>query len=234
MQSENSEIDVLLIEPPFTRLMGQYSIRFPLNLGYLAAALRRHCNVRIYNMEDPLSEDDEHLRTRPEHAVINYSEAFARSEKYKDALDSDSQPAFTEARQVFSKYKPGIIGITCMSAKYPSALKVAAIYRSCVPDGIIIWGGQHPTIRTKQVLSSGMADVIVRGEGEETLTELVGHLRQHGMTGGLDKIKGISFRRDNSIIHTEDRGLLPDIDRLGFPARDLLMKPIKNKVIYYK
>lgn len=232
MQSAMPEIDVLLIEPPFTRLMGQHSVRFPLNLGYLAGALRDHWSVYIYNMEDPLSEGDEHLTTRAEQAAINYSQAFARSEKYKVALDAESQPAFREAEGVFSRYKPGIIGITCMSAKYPSALKVAQIYRSCVPDGIIIWGGQHPTIRTEQVLSSGLADVVVRGEGEETLTELVGHLKEVGLGNGLDKIRGISFRRNDSIIHTEERGLLPDIDSLGFPARDLLMKPIRNKAIY--
>jgi len=68
-------------------------------------------------------------------------------------------------------------------------------------------------------------DFVVRGEGEETLRDLLTCLR-----GGGDvlKVQGIMFRRDDQTIATSPRAVLKDLDNLPLPAWDLIdVEPYK-------
>ncbi len=60
-------------------------------------------------------------------------------------------------------------------------------------------------------------DIVIRGEYEEAVAELAGGKRWAG-------IKGISYRResDGRLVRNPDRPLRQDLDRLPYPARDLL------------
>jgi len=62
-------------------------------------------------------------------------------------------------------------------------------------------------------------DVVVRGEPELTLLELI---RSHAKSSQWSGILGIHYRMDHAIAGTEDRPLLRDLEFLPFPARDLL------------
>jgi anaerobic magnesium-protoporphyrin IX monomethyl ester cyclase len=231
---DNFKIDVLLINPPFSRLKGVPNpVYFHLNIGYLAAALRKICTVKIYNAEDPLFIAAEEYNRDIQDIKKQYFNMFNSSKRYKWALESDNHPVWEEIRQVLMKYRPKIIGISCMSAKYPSALKVAHIYKECIPEGFVIFGGQHPTIRTKDVLMSEIVDFAVRGEADESVVEIVSALLKcRPSTDDIAKIKGVSFRSGDSIIHTENRIPLDKLDNLDFPARELLVKPLNDKTAY--
>ncbi|MBU1997903.1 MAG: B12-binding domain-containing radical SAM protein, partial [Candidatus Omnitrophica bacterium] len=61
---------------------------------------------------------------------------------------------------------------------------------------------------------SGEADVVVHGEGEDTLRDLVPALLSNQK---LDPIKGISFQKNGMVIKTEGRPLINDLDRLPYP-----------------
>lgn len=234
MESDNCKTDVLLINPPFSRLRGVYSVHFPLGLGYLAATLRKYCKVKIYNTEDPLSEREECLLKSNESSFrLCYSRLFAQADNYRRSLEKDDLPVWEEIRDVFFKYQPRIIGVTCRSAEYPAALRVARIYKTCFPDGVVIFGGQHPTIQSEEVLLTNLVDFLVRGEGEKTIIELILALKgDNAASKDFTNIEGISFRRGNILVHTQKRDLLSELDVLEFPARDLLIKPIKDKTAY--
>jgi radical SAM superfamily enzyme YgiQ (UPF0313 family) len=60
-------------------------------------------------------------------------------------------------------------------------------------------------------------DVVVRGEGENTIPELVDKDNKN-----LSGIKGIAFRDDGRIVLTEPRPYIQDLDALPFPAWDLV------------
>ena len=65
-------------------------------------------------------------------------------------------------------------------------------------------------------------DIVVRGEGEETLYEIV---RGHS----LDTIEGISYWRDGKVFNNEKRDLIKKLDDLPFPAHHLFdMKKYKE------
>ena len=84
------------------------------------------------------------------------------------------------------------------------------------PDVLTVTGGQHFTALAKESLEAyPEIDVIVRGEGEETLVELVKAVRDKSDFSG---IQGISFRHRHKIQHNPSRPLIEDLNKLPFPA----------------
>jgi anaerobic magnesium-protoporphyrin IX monomethyl ester cyclase len=77
-------------------------------------------------------------------------------------------------------------------------------------------GGPHATFADKQILIEEKAvDIIVRGEGEETILELA---KQSPGLQKVSEIKGITFRKDNQIIQAPNRPLIQNLDALPRPA----------------
>jgi radical SAM superfamily enzyme YgiQ (UPF0313 family) len=72
-----------------------------------------------------------------------------------------------------------------------------------------------------EVLSTGLVDFVVHGEGEQTLVELMQALASH-QSGSLRDIRGISFRDCDTVVTTPWRDPIDDLDALPFPAYDLL------------
>lgn len=108
-----------------------------------------------------------------------------------------------------------IIGISSITSTAPRAFQLAERFRS---KGIpVIMGGPHSTFLPEESL--GHADYVVRGEGEETIVELLEHLES-----GLppDDIKGLSFKRGDAFIHNPDRPLLQNLDSGPIPDFDLV------------
>jgi anaerobic magnesium-protoporphyrin IX monomethyl ester cyclase len=62
-------------------------------------------------------------------------------------------------------------------------------------------------------------DYVIRGEGEHTLTELLGGFRS-GTSEGFEKIAGLSFKRNGQFIHNPPR---PHSDLNDFPMADYLL-----------
>jgi anaerobic magnesium-protoporphyrin IX monomethyl ester cyclase len=84
---------------------------------------------------------------------------------------------------------------------------------------LTVTGGQHFTVTAQESLEAyPEIDVIVRGEGEQTLAELT---KSFGETRGKPKlanIKGISFRHEKLIKHNPSRPLMENLDALPFPG----------------
>ena len=72
--------------------------------------------------------------------------------------------------------------------------------------------------RYEKYLSNG-ADYVVRGEGEETLKELLLSLKSNE---SVSEIKGLVFRSANETIVTSPRQVIRDLDTLPMPAWDLI------------
>jgi anaerobic magnesium-protoporphyrin IX monomethyl ester cyclase len=95
------------------------------------------------------------------------------------------------------------------------------------PHILTVTGGQHFTATAQESLEEyPEIDVIVRGEGEQTLTELV---RNTGNELTFKDINGISFRHKGKIVHNSPRPLIENLDDLPFPGYHL----VKNVVHKY-
>ncbi len=126
-------------------------------------------------------------------------------------------------------YNPEIVGITCQSTLHAKdAYETAGIVKKANPKILVVMGGAHPSAVPSEVLKNKSVDVVVRGEGEITLWEIVKNL-----SGGrsLEGILGTSVRKERKIIHNSPRPLIKDIDVLSFPARHLLPMEIYFKEV---
>jgi anaerobic magnesium-protoporphyrin IX monomethyl ester cyclase len=115
-------------------------------------------------------------------------------------------------------FDPQMVGITAMTSVYHSALETATLLKAYLGRPIVI-GGPHATMCPERILTeSPVIDYVVRGEGEETILELVEAL---GGSRGLGSVKGLTYRLRGEIVSSPDRELIADLDALPFPARHL-------------
>lgn len=123
-------------------------------------------------------------------------------------------------RSVIREYRPDIIGATGVTMNINKALDILAECRLESPGSTIVMGGPHVTFDAQNILTENEhVDFIIRGEGELTSVELFKSLGSSKVYGD---IRGISYRKDGSIIHNEMRDFISDINILPFPARHLV------------
>lgn len=97
---------------------------------------------------------------------------------------------------------------------------LSKIVKGVSKDIITIVGGPHATAIPERTLAENEAlDIVVIGEGEMTIKELIDFLNHNK---DLGKVKGICYRKNNKIIRTEPRPLIQNLDYLPFPRHDLL------------
>ena len=134
--------------------------------------------------------------------------------------------SYEKIRNKISEINPDVVAITFPTPVYNQIKTIVKDIKGIRHDIVIVVGGPHPTISTSETLVDiAEIDFAVMGEGEETLTELVGFL----ISGkkNYDEILGLAFRQsDGGIIVNELRPLIADLDSLPFPARDLLQMEI--------
>lgn len=83
------------------------------------------------------------------------------------------------------------------------------------PNILTVAGGQHFTATAQESLETyPEIDVIVRGEGERTLAELV----KKASKKNFPEIRGISFRHGGKIFHNPSRPLIENLDELPYPG----------------
>jgi anaerobic magnesium-protoporphyrin IX monomethyl ester cyclase len=113
-----------------------------------------------------------------------------------------------------------VIGLTAMTPTISAAMDIARHLRQAYPGLPVILGGAHATLLPEATLATAPEiDITVRGEGEETIIEL---LRALEAKRPLDGIAGISYRADGRVVSTVDRTDLVDMDELPYPAYHLL------------
>src|SRR5574338_482288 len=99
--------------------------------------------------------------------------------------------------EVLQSGKPSILGVYANLMTRPSVVRILQAAKEAGWKTIV--GGPEPASYIDEYLAAG-ADVVVIGEGEITLEELVPILRS-GSLHLLDRVNGIAFRRDNGRSH---------------------------------
>lgn len=115
-----------------------------------------------------------------------------------------------------TRLKPPVVGIYInMMTKFAAVRMMAAARRH---GAMVIVGGPEPAFYAEEFLRSG-ADIVVVGEAEITLTELLPVLgRGHE---ALHRIGGLVFLdQGGNVVRTPPRSLLPDINVLPPPDRN--------------
>lgn len=130
---------------------------------------------------------------------------------------------WNDLKKLSSKKDYNIVGITVSTYTVPLALKAAKLMKYNNPNTYVVLGGVHPTFMYNQILAEcPEVDVIVIGEGEITMLELVKALNSDKKNVDFKNIRGLAFRIGRKIVRTQPRPLINDLDALPFPARHLI------------
>jgi len=127
-----------------------------------------------------------------------------------------SEQPFKQIEYTISKFQPDLIGLTFTTLLFEEAKKVARFIKERFPKITIIVGGVHPTIFPTEVAKEPNFDIVVYGEGDITLQEIVKGLP-------LNDIKGIVYQDKNKKLKlNKPQPPVENLDDLPMPAWHLL------------
>ncbi|MDD5355951.1 MAG: radical SAM protein [Candidatus Omnitrophica bacterium] len=125
-------------------------------------------------------------------------------------------------KEVFKEFNPEAVGISSVTPTIKDALKWARTSKE-IKNVPVIFGGIHATIATDEIIENNCVDIVVVGEGEETVDDLFKELEQPAPK--LRNVKGIWFKEENRPVICDRRSLIDDLDTIPFPDIALIKNP---------
>jgi anaerobic magnesium-protoporphyrin IX monomethyl ester cyclase len=135
-----------------------------------------------------------------------------------DVLDCTAQQlSWRELEEKIGSIDPDIVAASAFATcTVYSVLRTFEVAKNVNPGILTITGGQYFTAMARESLVNyPEIDVIIRGEGEVTLTELVQNVTKKS---SFQNIAGLSFRYNGNVIHTKPRSLIQDLNKLPYPG----------------
>jgi len=141
-----------------------------------------------------------------------------------DALCSDA------AELILRDGPPDVLGLSTMGATLPAALEIARLVRESAPSVKVLLGGPGTQgIARPLVERFGFITAVVRGEGEQTLPELLGRWAAGADLAG---VAGTTWRTsEGAVVEEADRAPIADLGQLPEYARSLLAPLSSYKAI---
>ncbi len=186
---------ICLIRPPAVDSIrfATTSITLPLGLAYIAAALEGAGHA--VTVIDAVGQAPQ-LRSR-------YLKGYLIGLRYAEIV-----------RRIPREASAVGLSVT-FTHEWPSAVALIEAIKQARPELPVILGGEHVTSMPEFCLMTSAADLLVLGEGEQQIVELVGALASGGE---IDGITGIAFRVGGEIVVTPRRPRNEAVDDLPLPA----------------
>lgn len=123
-------------------------------------------------------------------------------------------------------FSPDVLGISTVTANATGGYDLVNRIKKKKQKTFVIFGGVHASALPEEVCERSKSDLVVLGEGEKTLLEIIEIL----IKGKKDfsKIHGLAIRKNGHVIKTPTRDFIQNLDTLPFPAHDLL----ENRDLY--
>ncbi|MBT5968657.1 MAG: B12-binding domain-containing radical SAM protein [Nitrospina sp.] len=115
-----------------------------------------------------------------------------------------------ELSSVMKSFNPQVVGIGVMTIECKYGFIDAAKVKELNPGVTIIFGGPHCSHEPRFILNDPNVDLMVSGEGDLTITELIDALEQGR---DIENIAGIAYKKNGSYIRTADRPVIRDLDK---------------------
>jgi radical SAM superfamily enzyme YgiQ (UPF0313 family) len=110
----------------------------------------------------------------------------------------------------------GAVGITVIfTHEWPAVVRLVQLIKAARPELTVILGGEHISSAPEFCLATSAADVLVLGEGEETIIELLAALDSGA---GLSDIPGLAWRDGDALRVNARRRRRRDVDSIPWPA----------------
>ena len=132
------------------------------------------------------------------------------------ALDLKNQ----QVEEILKEFNADVVGVGAVTDTFEGALNVCRIAKKLRMKTVV--GGVHVTLLPNESIAFDEIDIIVIGEGEYALVNLLDSMEDKK---DLKKVKGIIFKKNNKgkikFVRTQIRERIKDLDKIPFPARDL-------------
>jgi len=185
--------------------------------------------VRILLVQPSLPSDYIGFRrtAMPEPLALECLGAVVQDQHEVRILDMRLEPA-EALGETLQAFQPDLVGLTCLTTEVYSAQDLLKQVSEKRPEAFRLVGGLHASLLPAD-FQVPYVDAIVVGEGEATFKELVetlattpgGSAREKKLAG----IQGLAWRHgENEWTFNPARALLPSLDELPVPARNLAEK----------
>ncbi|MEP6673919.1 MAG: radical SAM protein [Ferruginibacter sp.] len=166
--------------------------------------------------EDP--KEQMIMRPYPPLGIL-YISAYLEQHGYDNEVFDSTFSNLEKLKAYILEQQPPVIGIYTNLMTKLNVLRIIGFVKSIdsLQHTKIILGGPEVRNHKEKFLEYG-ADVIVFGEGEDTMLELV-RAFETMTTPELSGISGIAFKDKNGMMVTPERILIRDINQLSFPNR---------------
>jgi radical SAM superfamily enzyme YgiQ (UPF0313 family) len=155
---------------------------------------------------------------------------FIRERSEIEIVDFDTEGlSVQQVVYYLTQNQPDIIGFSCYCWNIEKVLDTARIVKTLFPGIKVVLGGPEVgPIGAKYLKENQYLDVVVKGEGEITFTEV---LRCYLGIGRLEELKGISYRLDGQVFENPERPPIEDLGEIPSPYLEGILIP-KDKVTY--
>jgi anaerobic magnesium-protoporphyrin IX monomethyl ester cyclase len=166
------------------------------------------------------------MRPHPPLGIL-YLSSYLKSKGVSVGVFDGTFRLLADFDDTLDRERPPIVGIAVNLMTKRNALAMIAMAKR--RGARVIIGGPDPPHHAAAYLDAG-ADVVVVGEGEQTLEDLVRAFSKasagQSRNAELSKINGIVFKSaDGVVVRTPPRAQLPDLDRQPYPDRDAIDLP---------
>ena len=185
---------VLLVNPPIPKFWYNDEYYLPSSMLYLAASLREHgYTPQILDMK-----------------TLKKEKPHGQGCVYEESLCS-----------TIRVFEPDLIGFGCLFAgNFPDVLRFATVCKEQFPHLPIAAGGIHFTIHAEKIMEQcPVFDLIVLGEGERSLPDLVAALTAGDSVAAID---GVAWRDSGKVRINSKVSYIENPDEIPFPAYDLI------------
>jgi len=145
--------------------------------------------------------------------------AHLRAQGFEPEVYDSTFGAFAELSTILETTPAGVIGIYGNLMTRANVLRITETAKAA--GWIVMLGGPEPANYAAEFLAAG-ADLIVAGEGENSLAQL---MRTDFDRTAWPGIPGLIFSTENGIVNTGSPELIPDLNALPWPDRERVDVP---------
>lgn len=146
-----------------------------------------------------------------------YVSAWLEKHGYDNEVFDSTFSSFDTLKGRLLQSPPDVLAIYTNLMTKLNVLKIIELVRSneALKSTKIVLGGPEVRNHKENFLRSG-ADVLVLGEGEETMLELV---QCYDQNKGIEGVQSIAYLKGDGVVETPERMLMKDLDELPLPNR---------------
>lgn len=153
-----------------------------------------------------------------------------RQEGYEVLVVTKPHGPWDDVAAALESFRPDVVGLSCYTYTYKSNLDAARLVKYLLPETLVVFGGHHICYEndTRILASHSEVDILVVGEGEVTVVEMMNRLNQGQ---GLRGVNGVTFREGSEIVRNGPRTFVKSLT--VFPRIDYTLMDMSKIPSYY-